>query len=56
MTEAGTGGNIATYGQMLDPVKPTTVSTPSLRATRADRFMSSAARCRTPSASPSPHV
>ena len=28
---AGTGGNIATYFQIDEPVKPTTVSTPSLR-------------------------
>ncbi len=56
MTEAGTGGNCATYGQMLEPVKPTTVSTPSLRATFAVSFSSSAARWRTPSGSPSPHT
>jgi hypothetical protein len=53
---AGTGGNIATYCQMLDPVNPTTVSTPILRATLAVSLSSSAARCRTPSASPSPHT
>src|SRR5699024_6346845 len=56
MTDSGTGGNIATYFQIFDPVKPTTVRTPSLRARRAVVFMSSAARCRTPSGSPSPHT
>jgi hypothetical protein len=50
------GGNIATYFQIEDPVNPTTVSTPSLRAARAVIFISSAARCRTPSASPSPQI
>ena len=44
MTLSGTGGNIATYGQIFDPVNPTTVSTPIRRATLAARFMSSAAR------------
>ena len=47
---------MATYCQIDEPVKPTTVSMSSLRATRAARFMSSAARCRTPSASPSPQT
>ena len=50
------GGNIATYFQIDDPVKPTTASTPSLRAARAVIFISSAARCRTPSGSPSPQI
>jgi hypothetical protein len=36
------GGNIATYFQIAEPVKPTT--TPSLRAARAVIFISSAAR------------
>ena len=37
---ARTGGNIATYGQMDDPVKPTTVSTPSARpAARCSSFL-----------------
>jgi hypothetical protein len=44
MTDAGTGGNCATYGQIFEPVKPTTVSTPSARATRAARFMAVAPR------------
>ena len=45
---------MATYFQIEDPVKPTTVETPSLCAARAVHFISSAARARTPSASPSP--
>ena len=52
----GTGGNIATVCQMDDPVKPTTVLTPSRAAVRAVSFMSSAARRRTPSGSPSPQT
>ena len=47
---------MATYFQIEDPVKPTTTSTPSLRAARAVIFISSAARWRTPSASPSPQM
>ena len=47
---------MATYFQIDDPVKPTTTSTPSLRAARAVIFISSAARWRTPSASPSPQI
>ena len=47
---------MATYFQIADPVKPTTTSTPSLRAARAVIFISSAARWRTPSASPSPQI
>ena len=50
------GGNIATYFQIEEPVNPTTTSTPSLRAARAVIFISSAARWRTPSASPSPQI
>ena len=42
--DCGTGGNIATYCQIDEPVKPTTVSTPSLRAAIAVSFISSAAR------------
>ena len=52
----GTGGNIATVCQMEEPVKPMTVSTPSAAAARAVSLISSAARCRTPSASPSPQM
>ena len=52
----GTGGNIATVCQIDEPVKPTTVSTPSRAAVRAVSFISSAARCRTPSGSPSPQT
>ncbi len=47
---------MATYCQIFEPVKPMTVSTPSLRAAMAVRFISSAARWRTPSASPSPQT
>ena len=47
---------MATYFQIDDPVKPTTVFTPSRWAVRAVSFISSAARCRTPSGSPSPHT
>ena len=54
--DCGTGGNIATVFQILDPVKPTTVSTPSSAAARAVTCMASAARCRTPSGSPSPQT
>ncbi|MDQ1171808.1 hypothetical protein QE430_000115 [Microbacterium testaceum] len=50
------GGNIATYFQMLEPVNPVTIFTPSFAASRAVFFISSAARCRTPSGSPSPHT
>ena len=39
-----------------EPVKPFTTSTPSLAAARAVSFTLSAARCRTPSGSPSPHT
>ena len=56
MTSWETGGNIATYFQILEPVKPMTVSTPSFWARRAVFFMSSAARWRTPSGSPSPQT
>ena len=38
------------------PVKPFTTSTPMLAAARAVRFISSAARERTPSGSPFPHT
>ena len=41
---------MATYCQIDEPVKPTTVSTPSCAAARAVSFISSAARWRTPSA------
>ncbi|KFD43138.1 hypothetical protein IU11_14140 [Cellulosimicrobium sp. MM] len=37
-------------------MKPTTVFTPSFAARRAVCFISSAARWRTPSGSPSPHT
>jgi hypothetical protein len=50
------GGNIATYFQIDEPVNPTTVSTPRRRAALAVVFISSAARCRTPSGSPSPQI
>src|SRR5689334_9586042 len=53
---AGTGGNIATVFQIEDPVNPTTVDTPSFAAARAVSFISSAARCRTPSGEPSPQT
>ena len=42
--------------QIDDPVKPMTVSTPSLAAARAVSLISAAARWRTPSASPSPQM
>ena len=45
MTFSGTGGNIATYCQIEEPVNPTTVSTPRALASRAVCFISSAARC-----------
>ena len=44
------------YFQMLEPVKPMTVFTPSLAAILAVFFISSAARWRTPSGSPSPQT
>ncbi len=47
---------MATYFQIEEPVNPTTVSTPSRRAARAVIFISSAARWRTPSGSPSPQM
>jgi hypothetical protein len=47
---------MATYFQIFDPVNPTTVDTPSFAAARAVSFISSAARCRTPSGSPSPQM
>jgi hypothetical protein len=50
MTSGDTGGNIATYCQIEEPVKPTTVFTPSFWARRAVSFISSAARERTPRA------
>ncbi|OUD87437.1 hypothetical protein BC477_05535 [Clavibacter michiganensis subsp. michiganensis] len=56
MTDSGTGGNIATYGQMRDPVKPVTRVTPRAAAAFAVSFSSSAARWRTPSAWPSPQT
>ena len=56
MRAAGTGGNIATYCQIDEPVKPTTVSMPIALASRAVSFISSAARSRTPSGDPSPHT
>ena len=39
MRSAGTGGNIATYCQIEDPVNPTTVFTPSFCASRAVSFI-----------------
>ena len=42
--------------QIGEPVKPVTVVTPSLAAARAVSLSFSAARCRTPSGSPSPHT
>ena len=56
MVAADTGGNIATYFQMAEPVKPMTASTPSLAAARAVSAIRSAARWRTPSGSPSPQT
>jgi hypothetical protein len=56
MRSADTGGNIATYCQIEEPVKPTTVSTPIFWASRAVSVISSAARCLTPSGSPSPQT
>ena len=53
---AEAGGNIATYFQIDDPVNPTTVDTPSRAAVRAAFLTASAARRRTPSASPSPQT
>ncbi len=44
------------YFQIDDPVKPMTVFTPSFAASRAVSFISSAARSRTPSGSPSPQT
>ena len=41
---------------MLEPVKPTTVSTPKAFAAIAVVFISSAARWRTPSGSPLPQT
>ena len=41
---------------MDEPVKPMTVSTPSAAAARAVSLISSAARWRTPSGSPSPQI
>ena len=56
MTSDPTGGYMATYFQILEPVKPVTVRAPSLAATRAVRASSAAARSRTPSAAPSPQT
>ena len=53
---AGTGGNIATVCQIDEPVNPTTVSTPNAAAARAVSAISAAARCLTPSGSPSPQI
>jgi hypothetical protein len=39
-----------------EPVNPVTTSTPSCAAARAVSFIASAARCRTPSGSPSPQI
>ncbi len=47
---------MATRCQIEDPVNPTTVSTPKAAAARAVSAISAAARCRTPSASPSPQM
>jgi hypothetical protein len=52
----GTGGNIATVCQIEEPVNPMTVSTPRSRAARAVSLISAAARCRTPSGSPSAQI
>ncbi len=41
---------------MALPVNPLTTSTPRFAAARAVSFISSAARARTPSGSPSPHT
>jgi hypothetical protein len=54
--DGGTGGNMARVCQIDEPVKPMTVCTPSFAATRAVSFISCAARCRTPSGSPSPQI
>ena len=48
------GGNPASAYQIFDPVNPATVVTPNFAAARAVSFIRSAARCRTPSGSPSP--
>ena len=58
MTSLLTGGYMATYLQILEPVKPVTTSAPSLAATLAVSLSSAAARVRTPSASdsPAPHT
>ena len=53
---AAPAGTSRRYFQIDEPVKPTTVSTPSRAAARAVSFISSAARCRTPSGSPSPQI
>ena len=53
---AGTGGNMATVCQIDEPVNPTTVCTPNAAAARAVSASSAAARCRTPSGSPSPQI
>ena len=42
--------------QIAEPVKPFTCWTPNLAAARAVSFIFSAARCRTPSGSPSPQT
>ena len=52
-----TGGDTSKPGRALDdPVKPVTIFTPSFAAIRAVSFIPSAARRRTPSASPSPQT
>ena len=56
MNSSEAGGNIATAFQIDDPENPLTVVTPSFAAMRAVFFRSSAARCRTPSGSPSPQT
>ncbi|CAM5580428.1 hypothetical protein SGLAM104S_10041 [Streptomyces glaucescens] len=47
---------MATRCQIAEPVNPMTVSTPRAAAARAVSFIRAAARCRTPSGSPSPHT
>ncbi|MFD0742726.1 hypothetical protein ACFQ1L_13645 [Phytohabitans flavus] len=47
MTSSGTGGYIATYRQIFEPVKPVTTPAPSLRARIAVFLTCSAARART---------
>ena len=51
-----TGGKEYSKCQMLEPVKPLTILTPSFCAARAVFFSSSAARAFTPAGLPSPHT